>query len=60
MKNTQLVRVMLEANYMNKLDIVTKENTIPGYYLQSMIAAYQEETDQTIIKMAFVKEGEQK
>lgn len=56
MKNTQITRVILEGNYMNKLDIVTRENTIPGHYLQSMIAAYQEDINQTIIKMAFVKE----
>lgn len=56
MKNTQITRVILEGNYMNKLDIVTKENIIPCHYLQSMIAAYQEDINQTIIKMVFVEE----
>lgn len=56
MKNTQITRVILEGNYMNKLDIVTRENTIQGHYLQSIVASYQEDINQTIIKMAFVKE----
>ena len=58
MKNTQITRVILEGNYMNKLDIVTRENTIPEHYLQSMIASYQEDSNLTIIKMEFVKEGD--
>ena len=58
MKNTQITRVILEGNYMNKLDIVTKENAIPGHYLQSMIASYQEDSNLTIVKMKFVKEGD--
>lgn len=56
MKNTQITRVILEGNYTNKLDIVTKENAISGHYLQSMIASYQEDSNLTIIKMSFVKE----
>ena len=58
MKNTQITRVILEGNYMNKLDIVTRENAIPDHYLQSMIASYQEDSNLTIIKMEFVKEGD--
>ena len=58
MKNTQITRVILEGNYMNKLDIVTRENTIPEHYLQSMIASYQKDSNLTIIKMEFVKEGD--
>lgn len=58
MKNTQITRVILEGNYMNKLDIVTRENTIQGHYLQSVVASYQEDSNLTIIKMAFVKEGD--
>lgn len=56
MKNTQITRVILEGNYMDKLDIVSRENTIQGHYLQSMIASYQEDSNLTIIKMSFVKE----
>lgn len=56
MKNTQITRVILKGNYMNKLDIVTRENTIQGHYLQSIVASYQEDSNLTIIKMAFVKE----
>lgn len=60
MKNTQITRVILEGNYMNKLDIVTSENAIPGHCLQSMVASYQEDSNLTIIKMSYVKDGEQK
>lgn len=55
MKNTQITRVILEGNYISKLDTVTRENAITGYYLQSVIATYQEDSNLTIIKMSFVK-----
>lgn len=58
MRNTQIEKLILTGNYMNKLDVVIRENLKTGFNLISISAAYHEEINSTIINIE-MKRGEQ-